>query len=204
MAPFARAALAAAVAVLVAVAPSACGEESEDQKGTAGSIEDDLGGLPGVQEVSVTEDTIEDGGDPTTEVVVSLEPEPTDEDVVGVLEALAETGWGRNAAYVDSPGTPWLSSLQAGISGVRNVQADSDLDEAAEILATGLQVADELGGEAAVDVNFNPYAGDVDRAVTITPASPSPSDVRAAVAAVEADPVLSGAQALVLGQTPSS
>jgi len=190
------------VVALVAVTVAAgCGDDTDGPGGADPSIEQTLGALPGVQEVSVTEDTIEDGGDPTTEVVVSLEPEPTDEDVVGVLEALAETGWGRNAAYVDSPGTPWLSSLRAGISGVRNVQADSDLDEAAEILGTGLQVADELGGEAAVDIDFDPYAGDVDRAVTITPASPSPADVRAAVAAVEADPVLSGAQALVLGQT---
>lgn len=192
-------------ASLLLVPPLLLGCGPEEGPGGGASIEERVGDLPGVADVSVVEDVLEEDGPRVTEIAVTLEGDPSVDEVVAVLTELADPGTEDGdvltATYVGGEGS-YRTGPQAGFSAVRDVDATDDVGEAAEIFVAGLALADALGGEAATDVDHDPEVDNDDSglSVTVVPASDSAADVDAAVDAVAADPVLSGAGALVVGQ----
>lgn len=197
----------AATLLLVPPLLLACGpdEGPGGQPGGGATVEERVGELPGVADVSVAEDVVEEDGPAVTEITVTLADDPAVDEVAAVLTELTDPGTddgnALTATYVGGDGS-YRTGPQAGVSAVRDVDATDDVDEAAELFVAGLALADSLGGEAATDVDHDPEVDNDDSglSVTVVPASDSPADVDAAVEAVADDPVLSGAGALVVGQ----
>lgn len=192
--------VAAGLGLLLLLVGSCARDRTEEPPGAEERVAD----LPGVVEVEVSEGEIDQDGPQATTFFVTLDDDPSAEEVAAVLTELTEPGVDGNVRTMTHVGeaSGYGGGVLAGDVAVRDVTDPADVQDAAELFTASLAVVEELGGEAGADVDYDSEltptgSGAV---VGINPASPSQADVDAAVAAVADDPVLSDAGALVVGQ----